>query len=172
LEAILNREAEQSHFGSFGRVLEHEAVLFHTWHNPLGLVSKGATWGDAAALTPTGLHAVVSNMSCLAPFETIVEPLSSPLIPTPVMMTLAPTDTQKSNLCHIKFALCLRSLLRPSLALSPSEFTTCMRALVSSPVPVSLGQSGSRPGQPALLITGLTTRVFRRLCGLSCSCDM
>jgi len=111
---------------------------------------------------------------------------------------LAPTDMQDSSLSHNKFALCLRSLLRPSSALTPCEFATCMRASIPSPVPACLRslprpflassvsefeslymrhmmraltpthvptgfrQSGSRPGQPAWPITGLTTRVFRR----------
>jgi len=100
---------------------------------------------------------------------------------------------QDSSLSHNEFALCLRSLLRPSSALSPCEFATCMRALIPSPVPACLRslprfslalspsefeslymraltpthvpagfrQSGSRPGQPAWPITGLTTRVVR-----------
>jgi len=107
---------------------------------------------------------------------------------------LAPTDMQDSSLSHNEFALCLRSLLRPSSALSPCKFATCMQALISSPVPaclrslprpslalspsefeslymraltpthvpVGFRQSGSRPGQPAWPISGLTTRVFRR----------
>ena len=37
------------------------------------------------------------------------------------------------------------------------------RALISSPVPASIRQSCSRLGQPALPITGLTSRAFRRL---------
>ena len=102
---------------------------------------------------------------------------------------------QESTLSHNEFALCLRSLLRPSSALSACEFATCMRALIPSPVPACLPllprpsltpspsefgslymrvlaptyvpagfrQSGSRPGQPAWRITGLITRVFRRV---------
>jgi len=33
-----------------GRCLEHEAASFHTWPNPLGVVPKGATWGNAHQL--------------------------------------------------------------------------------------------------------------------------
>jgi len=116
---------------------------------------------------------------------------------------LAPTDMQDSSLSHNEFVLCLRSLLRPSSALSPCEFATCMRArahrwhrwepipflvpaclrslprpslalsasefeslymsaLTPTHVPAGFRQSGSRPGQPAWPIAGLTTRVFRR----------
>jgi len=103
---------------------------------------------------------------------------------------LAPTDMQDSSLSHNEFVLCLRSLLRPSSALSPCQFATCMRALFPSclrslpqhslalsqsefeslymraltptHVPADFRQSGSRPGKPAWPITGLTTRVFRR----------
>ena len=97
---------------------------------------------------------------------------------------------QDSSLSHNEFVLCLRSLLRPSSALSPCQFATCMRALFPSclrslpqpslalsqsefeslymraltptHVPAGFRQSGSRPGQPAWPIAGLTTRVFRR----------
>jgi hypothetical protein len=52
---------------------------------------------------------------------------------------LAPTDMQESTLSHNdEFALCLRSLLRPSSSLSSCEFVTCMRALIPSPVPACL----------------------------------
>jgi len=51
---------------------------------------------------------------------------------------LESTDMQDSSLSHNEFALCLRSLLRPSSALSPCEFTTCMRALRPSSVPSCL----------------------------------
>jgi len=37
-----------------------------------------------------------------------------------------------------------------------------MRALTPKHIPAGFRQSGSRPGQPAWPITGLTTRVFRR----------
>jgi len=58
---------------------------------------------------------------------------------------------------------CLSSLLRPSLALSPSVFESLyMRALIPTHVLTGFRQSGSRPGQPVWTITGLTTRVFRR----------
>jgi len=56
---------------------------------------------------------------------------------------------------------CLPLLLRPSLAPSPSAFESLyMRALTPTHVPAGFRQSGSRPGQPAWPITGLTTRVF------------
>jgi len=60
---------------------------------------------------------------------------------------------------------CLPWLLQPSLALSPREIKPLyMRALTPTPthVPAGFRQPGSRPGQPAWPITGLTTRVFRR----------
>jgi len=58
---------------------------------------------------------------------------------------------------------CLPLLPRPSLTLSPSELKLLyMRALTPTRVPAGFRQSGSRPGQPAWPITGLTTRVFRR----------
>ena len=50
LEAILERDPEQSVSGRFGRSLEHEATKFHTWHKPLGVAPKGATWGGAHQL--------------------------------------------------------------------------------------------------------------------------
>jgi len=70
---------------------------------------------------------------------------------TPVSTMLAPTDMQESSLSHNEFALFLRSLLRPSSALSesPCEFTTCMRALIPSTVPACLR---SLPG-PACLVS-------------------
>jgi len=46
LEAILERDRELSDSGRFGRSLEHEADLFHTWYKPLRVLPKGATWGD------------------------------------------------------------------------------------------------------------------------------
>jgi len=51
---------------------------------------------------------------------------------------LAPIDMQESSLSHNEFALCLRSLLRHSSALSPCEFATYMRALIPSTVPACL----------------------------------
>jgi hypothetical protein len=35
--------SEQSDFGRLGPSLEHEAALFHTWHKPLGVATKGAS---------------------------------------------------------------------------------------------------------------------------------
>ena len=97
---------------------------------------------------------------------------------------LVSTNMQESTLSHNKFVLCLGLLLRPSSALCTCEFTTCMRALIPSPVPACLHlllrpplalspsefeplymralTPSSRPGHPAWPITGLTTRVFRR----------
>jgi len=127
-------------------------------------------------------------------FTPVLRDTPSPRPPAYVTTMLAPTVMQESTLSHNEFALCLRSLLRPSSALSACEFATCMRALIPSPVPACLPslprpslalspsefdslymraltpthvpagfrQSGSRPGQPAWPITGLTTRVFRR----------
>jgi len=45
---------------------------------------------------------------------------------------------QDSSLSHNEFVLCLRWLLQPSSALSPCEFSTCMRAQIPSPVPACL----------------------------------
>jgi len=67
------------------------------------------------------------------------------------------------NLILSPVPACLPLLPRPSLALSPSEFGSFyMRALTPTHVPAEFRQSGSRPGQPAWPVTGLTTRVFRR----------
>jgi len=65
-------------------------------------------------------------------------PLQHTPILTPATTMLAPTNMQESSLSHNKFALCLRSLLRPSSALSQCEFATRMRALILSPVPACL----------------------------------
>ena len=75
---------------------------------------------------------------------------------------LATNVTQAWTLPNNKFALCLRSLPRLSLALCPCEFVTCMRALICSPVPAGIGQSDSQLGQPAPPIHGLTTCAFCR----------
>ena len=86
-------------------------------------------------VTPTSFCCgIVSGLSSFATFETSVEPLSTPLTPTPATTMLAPTDMQEATLSHNEFVLCLRSLLRPFLALSPCEFATCMRALIPSHV--------------------------------------
>jgi len=45
---------------------------------------------------------------------------------------------QESTLSHNEFALRLRPLLRPSLALSQCEIATSVRALIPSPVPKCL----------------------------------
>jgi len=129
----------------------------HSWAECLRVGHK------LGRVTLTGLHAVASDMCSFALFETSVEPLGTPLILMPATTMLATNVTKDSTLSNKKFALCLCSLLRPSLALSPCEFATCMRALISSPVPTSIRQCCSRLGQPALPITGLTSRAFRRL---------
>jgi len=64
--------------------------------------------------------------------------LSTPLLRDTPTTTPITNVTQDSTLSHNEFALCLRSLMRPSSALSPFEFATCMRALISSPVPACL----------------------------------
>jgi len=46
--------------------------------------------------------------------------------------------------------LCLRALLRPSLALSLCEFAAFTRALLPSPVPEGITQHGSQLGEAAL----------------------
>jgi len=73
--------------------------------------------------------------SCRLP--TSVEPLTPPT-PTYTTTMLVPTNMQESSLSHNELTLCLRSFLRPSSALSPCEFATCMRALIPSPVPACL----------------------------------
>jgi len=184
LETILGRVFSNQFIGRVGRSLEHEAASFTRGKNPIGVVTKGAIeWGDAHAcctLTPQ----IFLDYYRL---PDSVEPL------TP-LARLVPADMQDSSLSHNEFALCLRSLLRPSSALPPCEFAKCMRALFPSPIPACLRSllrpslalslsefkslymraltathvpagfrmSGSRPGQPAWLITELTTRVFRR----------
>jgi len=69
------------------------------------------------------------------------------------------------HVCERKFPSlfppCLCSLPGPSLTLSSSESKSYVRALTPTPVPTDFRQSFSRPGQPALPITGLTTRAFR-----------
>jgi len=65
-------------------------------------------------------------------------PLQHTPTPTTATTMLAPTDMQESSLSHNKLALCLRSLLQPSSALSQCEFATCKRALIPSPVPACL----------------------------------
>jgi len=145
--------------------------------------------------TTLAVRSCLSNMSSFAPCETFDEPLSTPPTLTSATIMPAPTDMQESPLSHNEFALCLQSLLRPSSALSPCEFTTCMRALIPSPfpaclrslqrpslalspsefesflraltpahvqVPTGFRQFFSRPGQPDLPMTGLTTRAFHR----------
>ena len=81
--------------------------------------------GAMSGVTPT--RAVRSGLSFLDSHRlpTSVEPLTPPT-PTYAKTMLAPTDMQESTLSHNEFALCLRSLLRPSSALSPCEFATCM----------------------------------------------
>jgi len=63
---------------------------------------------------------------------------------------LATNVTHDSTLSSNKFVLCLRALLRHSLALSPYESTACMRALIPSPVPAGITQHFSRLGEAAL----------------------
>jgi len=54
---------------------------------------------------------------------------------------------------------CLRSLPRPSLTLSPSEFELYMQALTPTPqaVPAGFRQPGSQPVQTSLPTNGITT---------------
>ena len=98
--------------------------------------------------TPAGFHHVGHLQSLLRPSSALsaceFATCMQAIIPSPV-------------------PACLPLLPRPSLALSPSEFESLyMRALTPTRVPAGFRQSGSRPGQPAWPITGLTTRVFRR----------
>ena len=105
----------------------------HVAKIPIGLASNGAMSG----VTPT--LAVRSYPSFLDSYQfpTSVEPLTPPTL-TYARTMLAPTNMQESTLSHNEFALCLQSLLWPSSALSPCEFSTRMRALIPSPVPACL----------------------------------
>jgi len=102
--------------------------------HPVFIHPRGCVWWFGSS------PFIVPNMSSCAPFETSDEPLSTPPTPTSASATkmLAPTYMQESALSHNKFALCLRSILRPSSALSQCIFTTCMRTLIPSPVPACL----------------------------------
>ena len=83
-------------------------------------------------------------------------------ISAPATTMLATNVTQDAALSLNEFALChvLWLHLRPSLALSPCEFATFMRALVPSPVPTGIRQHFFRLGQPVLPINGRTCRAF------------
>jgi len=72
-----------------------------------------------------------SQLLCSVPWDT---PTTTPIT----------NITQDSTLSHNEFALCLQLLLRPSSALSPCDFATCLRALIPSPIPACL-RSLSRP---------------------------
>jgi len=95
---------------------------------------------------PTGLRsccslpflAVQSITEPTTPLARDTHPLRHTPTLTPTTIMLAPTDMQESSLSHNEFVLCLRLFLRPSSALSPCEFTTCMRAVIPSPVPACL----------------------------------
>ena len=86
----------------------------------------------------------LSQLECDACVRALLSPQSD-LILAPAMTMLATDTTQDSTPSHNEFALCLRMLLRPSLALSPTEFAACMRALISLPVPPVLAGIQCRP---------------------------
>jgi len=54
---------KQSAFGRFSRSLDHEAASFHTVHKFLGVVPKGATWGDVHGLA---LSVFYDDIFCFA----------------------------------------------------------------------------------------------------------
>jgi len=74
----------------------------------------------------------------VGPLTSLLRDTPSPRPPTYATTMLAPTDMQELPLSHNEFVLCLRSLLRPSSALSLCEFAVCMRMLIPSPVPARL----------------------------------
>jgi len=101
--------------------------------------------GAMSGVTPTlAVHSGLSFLdsyqfpTSVEPFTPVLRDTPSPRPPAYATTMLAPTVTQESTLSHNEFALCLRSLLRPSSALSVCEFATCMRALIPSPVPACL----------------------------------
>jgi len=134
LKAILKRVLSNQSLAGLVALWSTKPPRFTRGKIPIGVATKGAMSG----VTPTlAIRSRLSNMSSFAYFETSDKPLSTPPTLTPAMTMLA-HDMQQSFLSHNEFALCLRSLLRPSSALSPCEFATCMRALIPSTVPACL----------------------------------
>jgi len=188
LETILRRVLSNQSLAGLVTLWSTKPSRFTRGLNAIGVATKGAMSG----VTPTlAVRSCPSNMSSFAHYETSDESLSKPPTQTPATTMLAPTNMQESCLSRNEFALCLQLFLRPSSALSPCEFTTCMRVSIPSTVPTCLcplprpfpalspiefelymreltpshfptgfRQSCYRPGQPALLITRLTTRAF------------
>jgi len=138
LEFILGRIlSNQTLQISFVALWSTNPPRLHVAKIPIGVATTGCCeWGDAHLYVRSGCSFLDSYQ-----FPTSVEPLSpvmrdkpSPRPPTSATTMLAPTVMQESTLSHNKFALCLQSLLRPSLALSACEFATCMHTLIPSPV--------------------------------------
>ena len=96
-----------------------------------GMPSASTSW---TRLDPFAQGSTLSQLECDACVQALLSPQSD-LILAPALTMLATDATQDSTISHNEFALCLRMLLRPSLALSPREFAACMRALISPPVP-------------------------------------
>ena len=72
------------------------------------------------------------------PFTPVLKDTPSPRPPVYATTMLALTIMQEFTLSHNEFALCLRSPLRPSSALSARKFATCIRARIPSTVPACL----------------------------------
>ena len=96
---------------------------------------------------------VVHNLPRFPRFvPTSVEPLSKSLIPAAMTTMPATNVTQYTTIYPNEFVLCLWSLLRQFLILSPCEFDTGMQALIPTPVTAKITQHGScrRLGQQAV----------------------
>ena len=113
----------------------------HVAKIPIGVATNGCgEWGDAHPYICSGRSFLDSYQfpTSVEPFTPVLRDTPLPRPPAYVTTMLAPTVMQEPTLSHNEFALCLRSLLRPSSALSLCEFATCMRALIPSPVPACL----------------------------------
>jgi len=102
------------------------------------------------------LHLTDTDITSFAPFETSVEP-SDPEHTTYLFQRMRrrcwpPTSRRIQRLSHNEFVLCLRSFLRPSLALSPCKFTTCMQAQISFPVPAGINSNQIFSNAPCFLL--------------------
>jgi len=118
LEAILGGVLSNQSLARLVNLWSTKPPRFTCGINPIGVATKSAM---SLVTSTLAVCSCLLNMSSFAHFETSDEPLSTPPTPTPATTMLAPTDLQESFLSHNKFALRLRSLLRPSLALSPCE---------------------------------------------------
>ena len=114
-----------------------------------GMPSASMSWTRLDQFTQSS---TLSQLECDACVQALLSPQFD-LILVPATTMLATDATQDSTLSHNEFALCMRAFLRPSLALSTSDFSACMRALISSlvsPVPAGIRQHGSRLGEGVL----------------------